>query len=46
MPEFNFVDMDFDGDVDGVDPLGFDFLPRYLTQDQNRDGDCGESRQL
>ena len=30
MPEFNPFDMDFDGDVDGIDFLGFDYLVRRV----------------
>jgi hypothetical protein len=29
MPDFNPSDMDFDGDVDSVDFLGFDYLMRH-----------------
>ena len=29
MPGFNPFDMDFDGDVDGIDFLGFDYLMRH-----------------
>ena len=30
MPDFNRFDMDFDGDVDGIDFLGFDYLMRRV----------------
>ena len=30
MPGFDPFDMDFDGDVDGIDFLGFDYLMRCL----------------
>lgn len=30
MPDFNPFDMDFDGDVDGIDFLGFDYLVRHV----------------
>ena len=29
MSDFNPFDMDCDGDVDGIDFLGFDYLMRY-----------------
>jgi hypothetical protein len=31
MPDFNPFDMDGDGDVDGIDFLGFDYLMRYVV---------------
>ena len=38
MPEFNPFDMDFDGDVDGIDFLGFDYLVRrVLGTDQGQE---------
>ena len=44
MPEFNPFDMDFDGDVDGIDFLGFDYLIRRVlgrdrVEDQVKDDD-------
>ncbi|MDH4208058.1 MAG: hypothetical protein OEV76_04215 [Anaerolineae bacterium] len=30
MPGHNPFDMDFDGDVDGIDFLGFDYLVRHV----------------
>jgi hypothetical protein len=30
MPHFNPFDMDFDGDVDGIDFLGFEYLMRRV----------------
>jgi hypothetical protein len=40
MPDFNPFDMDFDGDVDGIDFLGFDYLTRHvLKSDQGEEGD-------
>lgn len=36
MPDFNPFDMDFDGDVDGIDFLGFDYLMRRVLR-PNRD---------
>jgi hypothetical protein len=41
MPDFNPFDMDFDGDVDGIDFLGFDYLMRRVlrrAEDQRDDG--------
>ncbi len=39
MPELNPFDMDFDGDVDGIDFLGFDYLMRrVLRPDEEADG--------
>jgi hypothetical protein len=32
MPDFNPFDMDLDGDVDGIDFLGFDCLTRHVLQ--------------
>ena len=32
MPGFNPFDMDFDGDVDGIDFLGFHYLTRQVLQ--------------
>lgn len=44
MPDFNTFDMDMDGDVDGVDFVGFDYLMRYvLTRGRSEDtADTGE----
>ena len=44
MPEFNPFDMDFDGDVDGIDFLGFHYLMRRVMrtdrdQEEVRDDD-------
>ena len=44
MPEFNPFDMDFDGDVDGIDFLAFDYLIRHVlgrdrVEDQVKDDD-------
>lgn len=37
-PDFNPFDMDFDGDVDGIDFLGFDYLMRHvLGPDESED---------
>ena len=39
MPEFNPFDVDFDGDVDGIDFLGFDYLMRHvLRRDEDEQG--------
>jgi hypothetical protein len=32
MPDFNPFDMELDGDVDGIDFLGFDYLARHVLQ--------------
>jgi hypothetical protein len=32
MPEFDPFDIDFDGDVDGIDFLGFDYLVRRVLR--------------
>ena len=44
MPEFNPFDMDFDGDVDGINFLGFHYLMRRVMrtdrdQEEVRDDD-------
>ncbi|HUT02686.1 MAG TPA: hypothetical protein VM163_02205 [bacterium] len=41
MPNFNPFDMDFDGDVDGIDFLGFDCLVRRMLRadEDERDDD-------
>jgi hypothetical protein len=31
VPHFNPFDMDMDGDIDGIDFLGFDYLMRYVV---------------
>ncbi|HUS69331.1 MAG TPA: hypothetical protein VM075_00970 [Anaerolineae bacterium] len=42
MPDFNPFDMDFDGDVDGIDFLGFDYLARRVLQpDRDEEADDG-----
>ncbi|HUW12955.1 MAG TPA: restriction endonuclease [Anaerolineae bacterium] len=33
MPDFNPFDMDFDGNVDGIDFLGFDYLTRHIKSE-------------
>ena len=45
MPEFNPFDMDFDGDVDGIDLLGFDYLARWVLQqgEDEQDGDASNA---
>jgi hypothetical protein len=42
MPDFNPFDMDFDGDVDGIDFLGFDYLMRRVLQRDQDEPDDGE----
>jgi hypothetical protein len=37
MPDFNRFDMDFDGDVDGIDFLGFDYLIRHVLQPEDEE---------
>ncbi len=32
MPDFNPFDMDFDGHIDGIHFLGFDYLTRHVLQ--------------
>ncbi len=40
MPDFNPFDMDFDGDVDRIDFLGFDYLTRrVLRPDEDEQDD-------
>jgi hypothetical protein len=46
MPDFNPFDMDFDGDVDGIDFLGFDYLMRRVLQRDQDERDCGEQNAL
>ncbi|MCJ7618768.1 MAG: hypothetical protein MUP64_00945 [Anaerolineae bacterium] len=42
MPDFNPFDMDLDGDVDGIDFLGFHYLMRRVLQpDRDEDADDG-----
>lgn len=42
MPDFNPFDMDRDGDVDGIDFLGFDYLMRRVLQpDRDEEADDG-----
>jgi hypothetical protein len=43
MPEFNPFDMDFDGDVDGIDLLGFDYLARWVLQQGEDEWDSDAS---
>jgi len=42
MPDFNPFDMDMDGDVDGIDFLGFRYLMRRVLQPdaKEQDGDA------
>ena len=42
MPGFNPFDMDLDGDVDGIDFLGFHYLMRRVLQpdEKEQDGDA------
>ena len=39
MPDFNPFDVDRDGDVDGVDFLGFDYLMRCILGRQQPEDD-------
>ena len=42
MPDFNPFDMDLDGNVDGIDFLGFDYLTRHVLQpDRDEEADDG-----
>jgi len=42
MPDSNPFDMDFDGKVDGIDFLGFDYLMRRVLQpDRDEEADDG-----
>jgi len=45
MPDFNPFDMDFDGDVDGIDFLGFHYLTRHVLQpdEDKEDGNPWEA---
>ncbi len=43
MPDFNPFDMDFDGDVDGIDFLGFDYLIRHVLCPDESEDDYEES---
>ena len=44
MPDFNAFDMDMDGDVDGIDFLGFDYLMRHVLRRRGSEdtADTGE----
>ena len=42
MPDFDPFDMDFDGDVDGIDFLGFDYLRRRVLGTDRDEGDIEE----
>ena len=48
MPDFDLFDMGFDGDVEGIDFLGFDYLMRRVLgtdrdeDDIEEDDDSGE----
>jgi hypothetical protein len=37
MADFNPFDMDFDGGVDGIDFLGFDYLARHVLQPEDEE---------
>lgn len=42
MPDFNPFDMDTDGDIDGIDFLGFHYLTRHVLQpdDDEQEGNA------
>ena len=42
MPNFNPFDVDFDGDVDGIDSLGFNYLTRCVLRSDGDEQDDDE----
>jgi len=43
MPGFNPFDMDMDGDVDGIDFAGFDYLVRHVLSSNEPEDDQEDS---